>query len=100
MSLGYRARGVYAVLRSLTSGPHPLDVTQDGTPLRAELRGSDVALDSLGRTSVTVDHPGLYIIVSNPETGEHRIELQPRDEQIQIVAISFGNTCQASPARR
>jgi hypothetical protein len=104
--LPYRAVGVNAVL-SLSGDPlevmlklHPeavVEVRQDGAPLDPHRMGEDVIFDGDGVSSVIVDRPRLYGLVTNPDFGMHELELTFRSNGLAVYAFTF-TTCVAPGA--
>lgn len=90
----YHARSVYAVL-SVENPKKPVRVylKQDGTPLKQDEAGADVAFDSRG-SYVDVSEPRMYYLVQNPLFGSHLLTLEPQAKNLTLHSLTYGNDCQ------
>ena len=84
----YQGREVQCVLEPDAGQKPEVTVRQDGEFLSAN-RGSDIRLDSRGRSYILVDEPRLYTLVNNREYGEHVIRLTGRDRHFALFGLAF-----------
>jgi hypothetical protein len=88
MVFPYAGSELYAVLESPRGQSVMLEVLHDGLPLTDDNKGDDVVIDQRGISTVTVRDPRLYLLVKNPEHGNHTLKLIPRGPRIGVYAFS------------
>lgn len=71
-----------------------VDVTQDGSPVKAGSRGADLRIDTDGRTYLQVDEPRMYMIIKNEKFDRHRLELSSSSDSFGAYAFTFTSMCE------
>jgi hypothetical protein len=88
LTVPYVAKEVNLVVHPPTyGGDAMIAVTQDGAPLPAEDAGDDARAGAT--TTVTVDAPRMYRIVSNREIGRHELTLSTTSDGVALYACTF-----------
>ncbi len=85
----YAGLEVYAVVGAVQNEPVELEVLQDGHPLTAEDRGSDVKILQDKRSVVRVAEPRAYQLVRNKDHGDHLLKCTARKGGIALYCLSF-----------
>jgi thiol-disulfide isomerase/thioredoxin len=88
IALHYHAIQVVAVLKPQT-GAVPVEVLQDGAPLRKEDAGADVRYDTNGRAFLSVNVAREYDVVMNKHFGQHELELRPQRPGLAVYTFDF-----------
>ncbi len=88
--IAYRffAREVNLVMAP-SDGLVEVGTTLDGKPIPKDLRGRDVA-GGQGGTTVKVDRPDMYRIVSAAKDREGEVRLAPHCRGLRLFACTFG----------
>lgn len=88
--LGYHAREVNLVMGSTTGQPIRVLVEIDGSPLPADARTSQTAVDANGNTYVEVTSSDLYRLVLGPSVETHTLRLIVQAPGLEAFAFTFG----------
>lgn len=92
LCLLYSAAEVNLVLCPSLSQPQGrIDVSENGAPLRAEVRGADIHLDANGQTFLLVDRPRMYRVVNRSHFETALLELRSFTTGLQLFAFTFGS---------
>jgi len=89
LTILYQGKEVNAVLEPSGETNFQVFVTQEGESLRKENAGSDVFIDTEGRSFVRVDEPRLFNLVRNRDYGEHTLTLTTRSNGLSVFSLSF-----------
>ena len=84
----YNAKGVYFVAGAKT-GSVTMEVTVDGKPIDAAMRGADV-FEKDGKTYVTVGENRLYRIIDAKTASKHLLEFIISSPGLQAYTFTFG----------
>ncbi|HEV7209756.1 MAG TPA: redoxin domain-containing protein [Mycobacteriales bacterium] len=92
LTLRETARDVYALIGPESAGPVSVQVTLDGQPVPAALRGPDLTVDGQGRTLVRVTGQDLRHLLTGTAIGTHRLVLRPLPggPALRIYTFTFG----------
>jgi thiol-disulfide isomerase/thioredoxin len=85
----YSAMEAQGVLMPGEKGPAIVTVEQDGLPLTADIRGSDVRIDVGGKSTMLVDDARLYRIVRNTRHGDHVLRLTAEGGGFVVYSMTF-----------
>jgi hypothetical protein len=85
----YEGKEVSAVIKPEGEKNFQVRIEQDGQPLTAENRGSNVVIGPDGTSSILVDQADIFQLVRNPEYGEHTIRITTRSKGFALYAVSF-----------
>jgi peroxiredoxin len=88
LTVQYHASEVYAVFSPPADEPGIIEVEQDGAPLPAIARGTDVA-PSEEPARVAVDMPRAYHLVKNPVMAQHELRLRVRTPGLAVYVLNF-----------
>jgi hypothetical protein len=92
LTVGYRAREVYAVIGPEGETNFQVTLLHDGENLTAANSGPDVFTSHEGGSFIRIDGHRLYHLVDNREFGEHTLTMKTRSNGFTLYAVSFG-TC-------
>ncbi len=82
----YKANNVFFVASTENSDGIRIKVLVDGKPLDSSMRGEDVSADG----TVTIKADGLYRLIKNSGSGEHKLELQIEKAGLKAFTFTFG----------
>jgi len=86
----YSAKNVYFVASaSDPKSPVIAEVTLDGQPVPASLRGSDV-YENNGKTYIKVGQSRLYNIISGSDLNNHTLNITAQSAGLQAFTLTFG----------
>jgi hypothetical protein len=88
--LGYHAREVNLVMGSATGQSIRVLVELDGSPLPADARTSQTAVDANGNTYIEVTSSDLYRLVLGPSVATHTLRLIVQAPGLEAFAFTFG----------
>jgi thiol-disulfide isomerase/thioredoxin len=89
LTLPYMAKDVNLVIHPPTyGGAATISVSQDGAPLAEADAGADVTAGEAVST-MTVDVPRLYRIVTNRDIGRHELTLETSSDGVAMYAFTF-----------
>ena len=82
IKLQYNAKEVNIV----TANYGELEIFLDGVPLPSEYTGKDIQEEN----RITVNEPGLYNIISSPDSSTHILEMKVNSPGFQMFTFTFG----------
>jgi hypothetical protein len=89
LAVPYVSKDVNLVLHPPSyGGAATITITQDGAPLAPEDAGADVTVAN-GASTVTVDVPRMYRLVSNRQIGRRELALETRSDGVALYAFTF-----------
>ena len=92
LCLLYSAAEVNLVLCPSISLPKGrVDITDNGGPIPAQMRGADISVDAQGQTYVTVDRPRLYRLINRSTFETALLEIRSLTTGLQMFAFTFGS---------
>ncbi len=89
LALRYHAGDVYAVMGAAQGAEGKVWVLQDDRWLSKGELGADARQDDRGASSVVLDQPRVYHVVSNRTAGSHVLKLQPDRPGLDLYQFYF-----------
>ncbi|MBS1902328.1 MAG: redoxin domain-containing protein [Bacteroidetes bacterium] len=90
--INYEAKEVNLVIKPQSTGHLRVLVEQDGKPIAAADRGTDIVEDA-GKTYIAVDEPRMYNIVNNSKFGRAVLRLSSDSPSFGAYAFTFTSDC-------
>ncbi len=89
LTLSCKAKEVNAVIKPEGERKFQVFIQQDNLYLTHENKGTDVLIDSEGRSYLLVNESKLYNIINNKDYGEHSLKLSSRSNGFALYSLSF-----------
>lgn len=87
--VSYEAKGVGIVVEPGSEGEQFFEVTQDGAPVEVNLKNDDDVRIINGKTLVYTDYPRLYLVVDNPYSSSHILNIKTQAKGMRFYSFNF-----------